>query len=225
MPDVLVVEDDPRMRALLVSALEDEGHRVAEAADGLAGLVALRAGGFDLAAVDVALPGMSGVEVCRHVRREGLPVPIVLVTARDGVEDRVQGLDAGADDYLVKPFALEELTARVRALLRRSSASSGRLEVGDLVLDPPALRATVQGRTVPLSVKEFALLRALARRAGSVVDRRVLLAEVWGDPERFDGTAVDQYISYLRKKLDGAGTTARIETARGIGYAIRTVRG
>ena len=221
MAEVLVVEDDPRMRALLVTALEDEGYRVTQAADGLAGLVALRGSSFDVAAVDVALPGMSGIELCRHLRREGIAVPVLLTTARDGVEDRVHGLDAGADDYLVKPFAIEELAARIRALLRRSSASAGRLEVGDLVLDPPALRAAVKGRTVPLSVKEFALLRALARRAGTVVERRVLLAEVWGDPDRFDGTAVDQYVSYLRKKLSAAGTTARIATVRGVGYSIR----
>jgi two-component system OmpR family response regulator len=222
--DVLVVEDEPRMRGLLVQALEDEGYRVEAVGDGLAGLLLLRSRPFDAAAIDVALPGMTGVELCRHVRREGLSVGIVLVTARDGLEDRILGLDSGADDYLVKPFALEELAARIRALLRRSAASGGRLEVGDLVLDPPAVRATVSGRTVPLSVKEFGVLRALAARSGDAVDRRTLLAEVWGDPDRFDGAIVDQYVSYVRKKLAAATARVRIETVRGVGYRLRSDR-
>lgn len=173
--DVLVVEDEPKMRALLMRALEDEGHRVESVGDGLAGLLLLRSRPFDVAAVDVALPGMSGVELCRHVRREGLTVGVVLVTARDGLGDRILGLDSGADDYLVKPFALEELAARVRALLRRATASGGRLEVADLLLDPVAVRAVAAGRTVPLSVKEFGLLRVLVARAGDAVDRRTVL--------------------------------------------------
>ncbi|WP_233551059.1 response regulator transcription factor [Amnibacterium setariae] len=220
MADVLVVEDDPRMRTLLAQSLEGEGHRVETAADGLAGLIALRGRAFDAAAIDIGLPGMSGVELCRHARREGLLVPIVLVTARDGVADRVLGLDSGADDYLVKPFALEELAARLRALLRRSASAGGRVEVGDLVLDPPAVRATVLGRTVPLSVKEFGVLRALAARAGDAVDRRTLLTEVWGDPDRFDGAIVDQYVSYVRKKLAAAGAGPMVETVRGVGYRL-----
>jgi two-component system OmpR family response regulator len=221
MADVLVVEDEPRMRALLVQALEDEGHRVESVEDGLAGLLRLRSQPFDAAAVDVALPGMSGVELCRHVRREGLTVGIVLVTARDGLEDRILGLDSGADDYLVKPFALEELVARIRALIRRSTAAGGRIELADLVLDPSAVRATVAGRTVPFSVKEFGVLRVLLSRAGDAVDRRVLLTEVWGDPDRFDPAIVDQYVSYVRKKLAASGTAVRIETVRGVGYRLQ----
>ena len=218
MSAVLVVEDDPQMRGLLTSALQDEGHRVVAVSDGLAGLIALRSGEFDAAAVDVALPGMSGVELCRHARREGLGAGIVLVTARDGLDDRIQGLDSGADDYLVKPFALDELAARVRALLRRSSGTGSRVETGDLLLDPAALRATVDGRTMPLSVKEFGLLRALAVRAGEAVSRRVLLAEVWGDPDRWDSAIIDQYVSYVRKKLAAAGSDVVITTVRGSGY-------
>jgi two-component system, OmpR family, response regulator len=220
MADVLVVEDEPRMRALLAESLADEGHRVEAVGDGLAGLLALRSRPFDAAAIDVALPGMSGIEVCRHARREGLGVAIVLVTARDALEDRIVGLDSGADDYLVKPFALEELAARIRALLRRSASAGGRLQVGDLVLDPPAVRATVAGRTVPLSVKEFGLLRAIAARGGDAVDRRTLLADVWGDPDRFDPAIIDQYVSYVRKKLAASGATVRIETVRGVGYRV-----
>jgi DNA-binding response OmpR family regulator len=220
--DVLVVEDEPRMRGLLTRGLADEGHRVEAVADGLAGLLALRSRPFDAAAIDVSLPGMSGIELCRHVRREGMTVAIVLVTARDALEDRILGLDSGADDYLVKPFALEELAARIRALLRRSLTAGGRIEAGDLVLDPLAVRATVAGRTVPFSVKEFALLRALVSRQGDAVDRRTLLGDVWGDPDRFDGAIVDQYVSYVRKKLAAAGASARIETVRGVGYRIRS---
>ncbi|MGT2426690.1 response regulator transcription factor [Amnibacterium kyonggiense] len=221
MADVLVVEDEPRMRGLLVRALEDEGHRVASAEDGLAGLILLRSRPFDVAAVDIALPGMSGVELCRHVRREGMTVGVVLVTARDGLEDRIQGLDSGADDYLVKPFALEELAARIRALLRRTAAAGGRLEVGDLVLDPMSVRALVDGRVVPLSVKEFGVLRTLVARSGDAVDRRTLLTEVWGDPDRFDPAIVDQYVSYVRKKLAAASSGVRIETLRNVGYRLR----
>jgi len=221
MADVLVVEDEPRMRGLLVQALEDEGHRVESVADGLAALMLLRSRPFDAAAVDVSMPGMSGLELCRHVRREGLTVGIVLVTARDGLEDRILGLDSGADDYLVKPFALEELVARIRALLRRSTSAGGRLEVGDLVLDPTAIRAAVSGRTVPFSMKEFGVLRVLVARVGDVVDRRSLLGEVWGEPDRFDPAIVDQYVSYVRKKLVASGTRVRIETVRGVGYRLR----
>jgi two-component system OmpR family response regulator len=220
--EVLVVEDEPRMRALLVQALEDEGYRVDAVGDGLAALLLLRSRPFDAAAIDVGLPGMSGIELCRHIRREGLTVGIVLVTARDGLGDRILGLDSGADDYLVKPFALEELAARIRALLRRSASAGGRLEVGDLVLDPPAVRATVSGRTVPLSVKEFGVLRALATRPGDAVDRRTLLTEVWGDPDRFDGAIVDQYVSYVRKKLAAATAGVHIETVRNVGYRLRS---
>jgi DNA-binding response OmpR family regulator len=221
MADVLVVEDEPRMRGLLVQALEDEGHRVRSVEDGLAGLMLLRSEPIDAAAVDVSLPGMSGVELCRHVRREGLTVGIVLVTARDGLEDRILGLDSGADDYLVKPFALEELVARVRALVRRSATAGGRIELADLVLDPTTVRAAVSGRTMPLSVKEFGLLRVLLTRAGDAVDRRTLLGEVWGDPDRFEPAIVDQYVSYVRKKLGASGTLVHIETIRGVGYRLQ----
>ena len=218
--EVLVVEDEPRMRGLLVQSLEDEGYRVESVGDGLAALLLLRSRPFDAAAVDVALPGMSGMELCRHVRREGLTVGIVLVTARDGLEDRILGLDSGADDYLVKPFALEELAARIRALLRRSATSGGRVEIGDLALDATSVRATVSGRTVPFSLKEFGVLRVLAARAGDAVDRRTLLGEVWGDPDHFDGAIVDQYVSYVRKKLVASGATVRIDTVRGVGYRL-----
>ena len=221
MVDVLVVEEEPRMRGLLVRALEDEGYRIDAVDDGLAALLLLRSRAFDAAVIDARLPGMSGIELCRHIRRDGFSVGIVLVAARDGLEDRILGLDSGADDYLVKPFALEELAARIRALLRRSASAGGRLEIGDLVLDPPAVRATVSGRTVALSVKEFGVLRALAARLGEAVDRRTLLTEVWGDPDRFDGAIVDQYVSYVRKKLGAATTGVYIETVRNVGYRLR----
>lgn len=224
MTDVLVVEDDARMRSLLVQALEDEGYRVAAVGDGLAALLALRSRPFAAAAVDVALPGMSGIELCRHVRREGLVVGIVLVTARDGLGDRILGLDSGADDYLVKPFALEELAARIRAMLRRTGAAAGRLKTGDLLLDPLGVRATVSGRLMPLSVKEFGVLRSLVARSGDAIDRRTLLSEVWGDPDRFDTAIVDQYISYVRKKLAASQSEVRIETVRGVGYRLRGER-
>jgi two-component system, OmpR family, response regulator len=220
MPDVLVIEDDPRMRRLIAAALVDEGHRVEVAEDGLAGLLAARERRFDVALLDVALPGMSGIELCRHLRREQPALAILMITARDGVEDRIVGLDAGADDYLVKPFALSELAARIRAVLRRATAT-GRLEVGDVVLDPVAVRASVGERVVPLSVKEFGVLRVLAGRPNVPVDRRTILTEVWGDPDRFDGAIVDQYVSYVRKKLGASGSRVALETVRGVGYLLR----
>ena len=220
MARVLVVEDEPQMRLLLERALVREGHLVEAVERAESAMAAVRRSRFDVAAVDVGLPGMSGTDFCRQVRAEVIPIALVLVTARDSVDDRITGLDSGADDYVVKPVALGELAARVRALLRRSTAPTAHIRVGDLLLDPMAVRATVRGRVVPLSVKEFGLLRVLATGAGEPQTRADVLREVWGDPDRFGASIVDQYVSYVRRKLDLTGSNTRIETVRGVGYRL-----
>lgn len=225
---ILVVEDDVEMGALIERGLVAEGYEVVLVGDGVQALIALAQGGFAAAAVDVMLPKMSGFEVCRRIRDSGSTMPVILLTARDAVEDRVFGLDSGADDYLTKPFAIAELNARIRAHLRRQSAGvKTTLVAGNLKLDTVAVRASVADRAVALSVKEFSLLRFLVSRAPAVLARREILEEVWGSAEHFESTLVDQYISYLRKKLDAAGATVRIVTVRGAGYRLDTevVRG
>ena len=220
MSRVLVVEDEPRMRWLLEQLLAGEGHEPVIAADGIAALALATQSHVDAAVIDVGLPGMDGFELCRHLRKHEVNVGILLLTARDGLDDRVAGLDAGADDYLTKPFEAAELAARVRALLRRQQRMPGLVSVGNLQLDPVAVRARCDGRPIALSVKEFSLLRVLATRAGSDVTRAVLLEEVWGPPELFETSLVDQYVSYVRKKLTACGASVEITTVRGVGYRL-----
>jgi two-component system OmpR family response regulator len=220
---VLVVEDDPRMRGLLEQLLAEEGHEPVTAADGVQALAVATQSRVDAAVIDVGLPGMDGTELCRHLRKHGVNIGVLLLTARDGVDDRVAGLDAGADDYLAKPFAAVELAARVRALLRRQQRMPGLVSVGNLQLDPVAVRARCEGRPLALSVKEFSLLRVLATRAGTDVPRTVLLEEVWGPPELFEASLVDQYVSYVRKKLSAGAASVEITTVRGVGYRLDEV--
>ncbi len=221
MAEILVVEDDPEMGALVERGLRGEGHEVTLVTDGVAALVAARSTAFDAAAIDVMLPEMTGFEVCRRLREMGQDLPVVLVTARDAVDDRVFGLDSGADDYLTKPFAIAELNARIRAHLRRRAAGMPTVvEAGGVRLDTVAVRATVRGRDLPLSVKEFSLLRFLVQGVGQTRSRSEVLDEVWGSAEHFDPTIVDQYVSYVRKKLQAAGADVAIRTVRGVGYAL-----
>ena len=219
MPRVLVVEDDPAMSRLLRRGLTDEGYEVDVVEDGVAALVAVANAAYAAAAIDVMLPEMSGFEVCRRIREQGLLLPVLLLTARDAVEDRVKGLDAGADDYLIKPFAFAELSARLRAMIRReASAPRPVLELGRLALDTTTLTIGVDGKRVPLSVKEFALLRFLLSEPGVAHDRTRILDEVWGTSKHIDPNVVDQYIGYLRRKLDPLSPGMRIATVRGVGY-------
>jgi len=173
---------------------------------------------FDAAAIDVMLPEMTGFEVCRRLREAGRSFPVILITARDAVDDRIFGLDSGADDYLTKPFALSELHARLRAQLRRSAPATTTAELGDVQLDTTAVRAHIAGRVVPFSVKEFSLLRFLVHAAPETASRSAILADVWGSVEHFDPTIVDQYVSYVRKKLAASDSVVTIKTVRGIGY-------
>lgn len=223
MARILVVEDDPTMGALLDRGLSEEGHDVTLVGNGVDALIAFSSGPLDVAVVDVMLPKMSGFEVCRRIRESGSQLPVIVITARDSVDDRIFGLDAGADDYVTKPFHFGELSARIRAQLRRQSgAPQPVLEVGALRLDSLAARASVHGRPFPLSMKEFALLRHLAAHPGEVCSRANILDEVWGSVEHFEPTIVDQYVSYLRKKLEPSGAGVRIATVRGAGYQLVT---
>ncbi len=212
------------MGTLVDRGLTGEGHVVTVVTDGIAALVQARSQAFDAAAIDVMLPEMTGFEVCRRLREMGFDFPVILVTARDAVDDRVFGLDSGADDYLTKPFAIAELNARIRAHLRRGAAGTATVvEAGAVRLDIVAVRASVCGRDLPLSVKEFSLLRFLMQGAPDTRARTEVLEEVWGSAEHFDPTIVDQYVSYLRKKLQASGADVVIRTVRGVGYALEVV--
>jgi two-component system OmpR family response regulator len=219
---VLVVEDDETMGALLEKGLGDEGYEVVRVANGMDALIAVANNTFAAAAVDVMLPEMTGYEICRHLRNQGNLLPVLLLTARDSIDDRVHGLDSGADDYLTKPFAFAELSARIRALVRRDAAIPKQvMAVGRLQLDIQAVRATMDGKILPLSTKEFSLLRMLAAREGEVATRPEILQEVWGTTRHIDPTIVDQYVRYLRKKLQPIDPGVEVETVRGAGYLLR----
>jgi two-component system OmpR family response regulator len=218
---IMVVEDDPEMRLLLDRGLTSEGYSVRAVDNGVDALITARNETIAGSVIDVMLPGMSGFEICRRLRESEETFPILLLTARDAVQDRVFGLDSGADDYLTKPFDFTELSARVRAMLRRNSgADRMRVAVGNLVLDSETLRVTCGESVIPTSPKEFALLRLLALDAGTAVSRARILDTVWGSMSHIDTNIVDQYISYLRHKLDPERCGIRIVTMRGSGYLI-----
>jgi DNA-binding response OmpR family regulator len=222
--NILVVEDDPAMGEALVGGLEDAGYDAVLTTNGVDALVAFNNAEFSAAIVDVMLPAMSGFEICRRIRELGRSTPIMLLTARDAIEDRVFGLDAGADDYLTKPFAFTELNARLRALLRRSpSLMSTSIEVGRITVDGSSIRRTADGSRIHVSPKELELLKLLITPVGSVVTRQRILSEIWGGGEIVDNNIVDQYVSYLRKKLPTEDTGVSIVTVRGKGYFLRPV--
>ncbi len=217
---LLVIEDDPRLSRLLRRLLEEDRHVVEVATDGVSGVeIAAAAPGIEAIVLDVGLPDISGLEVARRVRATGSDVAILMLTARDTVGDRVSGLDAGADDYLVKPFAYEELAARLRALGRRGNGSrraEPKLVVGPITLDETARRVTLHGKTVDLSPREFSLLECFLRHPGQTLSRDQLLDQAWPFSVAVTPNAVDAYIHYLREKLGVAGRL--IETVRGVGY-------
>ena len=208
---------------MLARVLREEGYAPETAADGREGFARAADDSFDLLILDWMLPDRSGVQILRGLRAAGVDTPVLMLTARDQVEDRVEGLDAGADDYLPKPFALSELLARVRALTRRQAKLGDQAEtvirVGDLALDPVRHVVRRGDERIELTAKEFALLHTLVGRPGQVFTRSVLLDTVWGSPGEVQTNTIEMYVSYLRKKLDRAGEPSRIRTVRGVGYA------
>jgi len=220
--NILVVEDDRRILTFLKRALEAEGHRVTVAEDGREGLERVRGEAFDLMVLDRMLPYVDGLEVCRIVRQERHAVMILMLTAKDSIQDKVTGLQGGADDYLTKPFALDELLARIVALRRRRSGpdENASLRVGPLSLDPASHRVTSEGREIALTLREFELLRYLMANADRVVSRQRLLNSVWEYSFEPGTKVVDVYIRYLRKKI-GDEDGALIQTVRGIGYMLK----
>jgi two-component system response regulator MprA len=220
---LLVVEDDPQVRAMLTRALRYEGFEVAAACDGAEALAALRASPPDLLLLDLLLPDADGVDLCGRLRDAGDPVPILMLTARDTVTDRVAGFEAGADDYLVKPFSTAELVARVRALLRRARdrPPATMRRVGDLALDPSTHEVRRGRRVVPLTRREFDLLALFLDNPGTVLARERLLTEAWGFQSPVETNAIDVYVGYLRRKLEEGGEPRLIHTVRGVGYVLR----
>ncbi|MEU0787461.1 response regulator transcription factor [Streptomyces sp. NPDC006173] len=219
---ILVVEDEVRLAGLIIQYLSESGHTAEARHDGPSGLAAARDPRVDAVVMDVMLPGMNGVEACRTLRREANDVPVVLLTARSAIKERVAGLDAGADDYLVKPFAMEELSARLRAVARRRPALATRLEVGDLVLDPDEQRAWRADTELDLSRREFAVLQILMENPGWVVSRTRLLEEAWDGEADLNSNSVDVHISKLRAKIDKPFGRNSITTLRGTGYRLET---
>ena len=217
---VLVVDDEVEMAALLARGLIGEGYEVDVAADGIQAMTLAGEQKYDLAVLDVTMPGMSGFELCRRLRDQVRGIGILLLTARDAVDDRVRGLDAGADDYLTKPFAFAELAARLRALRRREAVAASSLEIGGLTIDLETQRISAGDDATRLSRTEFDLLRLLASRPDEVIPRPEILDTVWGNASYIDPNIVDQYVSYLRKKLDVIGAGVRIVTARGVGFRL-----
>lgn len=218
---VLIVEDEPRMAEQLKAGLEREGYAVLVAGDGRQALEVARTVDHDLMILDWMLPGVDGREVARRLRRAHVDTRILMLTARDAPEDVVEGLDCGADDYLIKPFAFEVLLARLRALGRRSPATHDPiLRVAGLTLDPASHRVQLDGVEIHLSVKEYSLLHILLRRAGQVVPRETLIDAVWGYGSSIESNTLDAFIHLLRGKVDAAARHKLIHTVRGVGYCL-----
>jgi two-component system response regulator MprA len=218
---VLVVDDEPSVRSALKRALALERYDVALAEDGQQALDTLAEGVVDAIVLDVVMPRVDGLEVCRRLRAAGDRTPVLMLTARDAIDDRVDGLDAGADDYLVKPFALRELNARLRALLRRVEPGGPTLAFGDLVLDSSAHEVRRGARKIELSRTEFSLLQLFLEHPRQVLTRSVLFERVWGYDFGATSNALGVYIGYLRRKTEAGGERRLLHTVRGIGYALR----
>ncbi|MGH9301295.1 MAG: response regulator transcription factor [Acidimicrobiales bacterium] len=224
---ILVVDDEPYISDLLAVALRFEGFEVTTAGDGRGALSALSSSAYDLVVLDVMLPDMGGIDVCRRARQDGIEVPVIFLTARDSTEDKVTGLTVGGDDYVTKPFSLDELVARVRALLRRTGAGASngprRLELADLVMDEETHEVFRSGQTVELTATEFKLLRYLLANPRRVLSKAQILDHVWSYDFGGEANIVETYISYLRKKLD-CFDPPLIQTIRGVGYSLRLPR-
>lgn len=220
---VLVVDDDAAIRRSLERGLRLSGFAVRTAPDGLGALAAVADGPPDVLVLDVSMPGMSGIEVCARLRADGRDLPVLMLSALDETADRIAGLQAGGDDYLVKPFALQELVLRLRALLRRRPPAVPEqvLRVADLLIDPAARTVRRGGRPLDLTRREFELLEVLARNTGLVLTRDQLLERVWGYDFDVRSDAVDTFVSYLRRKLEADGAPRLVQTVRGVGFVLR----
>jgi DNA-binding response OmpR family regulator len=219
---LLVVEDEPRMLELLRRGLTEEGHNVTCASDGVEGWELAHAYDFDAVVLDIMLPKMNGFELAKKLRQERIATPVLMLTAKDSVPDVVRGLDAGADDYLTKPFSFNELLARLRAVQRRStSRPQNRLQVSDLILDPESREVSRGGVSVTLTRTEYSLLERLMYRAGKVVPRHTLIESVWGFDREIEENTLDAFVRLLRQKVDREGSPKLILTVRGVGYMIR----
>jgi DNA-binding response OmpR family regulator len=219
---VLIIEDDRHMAELLRKGLAEEGHSVAVSHGGVDGLALAQSCACDVIILDVMLPGIDGYEIARRLRRANNRTPVLMLTARDASTDVVEGLDAGADDYLTKPFSFDELLARVRAVARRGPVvQSVELRAGDLSLDPATRGVSRGGEAITLTRTEFGLLEFLMRRAGHVVARDVLIDGVWGYDRDIEANTLDAFVRLLRQKVDGGGRSRLIHTVRGVGYCLR----
>lgn len=221
---ILLVEDEEKLARMVELELRYEGYEVTKVFNGRDGLELARSGQFDLVLLDIMLPHLSGMEVLRRLRREGSSIPIIMLTARDNVVDKVSGLDSGADDYVTKPFAIEELLARIRAALRKrptARAEENALNAGPLSMDVDRHEVTVNGTAVELTKREFDLLRHLLENKGRVLSREALLDQVWGFDFVGETNSVDVYIRFLRSKIDEAFQIKLIHTVRGVGYVLK----
>ncbi len=211
------------MAALLARGLRAEGYAVDLADNGIDAITLSNENAYDLAVLDVMLPGMSGFELCRRLREHTHGIAILLLTARDALDDRVRGLDAGADDYLTKPFMFAELAARLRALRRRDAIGASRIDIDRLRIDLTRHQITCDGNELRLSRTEFDLLRLLAENMDRLIPRAEILESLWGSPENIDANIVDQYVRYVRKKLEAVGAPLRIVNSRGVGFQLAAV--
>jgi two-component system response regulator MprA len=221
---VLIVDDEPAVRGALQRAIAVRDHNVDTCADGIEALHVLHKSSYDVVLMDVQMPAINGIEVCRAMRERGDHTPVIMVTARDQIASRVTGLDAGADDYIVKPFALEELMARMRAVSRRAPAGDGSapvLRFGDLELDTATLRASRNKRPIQLSRTEFSMLSLFMRHPGEVLTRQRIYEEVWGYDFGETSNSNEVYVGYLRRKTEQGGEPRLIHTVRGVGYVMR----
>jgi len=218
---ILVIEDERKIASFIKRGLREEGYIVDIALDGDEGYRLTAENEYALIILDIMLPKKDGITLCRQLRQDGIESPVLMLTAKDSVQDKVKGLDSGADDYLTKPFAFEELLARIRALLRKGVQRSARLQVGDLVLDTAAHKATRSGREIVLTMKEYALLAYLMRNAATVVTRTMIAENIWEIDFDTGTNIIDVYINYLRNKIDSGHEKKLIQTVRGRGYVIK----
>jgi len=219
---ILVVEDEIKISKFIRKGLEMEHYTVDTAYDGEEALEKVQINNYDIIILDIMIPKINGIEVCRKIRENKIDTPVIMLTAKDTIDDRVKGLDVGADDYLTKPFAFGELVARIRALLRREKmVKPTKLEIGDLTLDPQTHEVHRGGKEIPLSSKEYKLLDYMMRRPGHVCTRTMIGEHIWGYNFTDDSNVIDVYISYLRKKIDSGFKTRLLHTVRDVGYKIQ----